>query len=250
MLYPSKSGGEEWFLADDPTKDSRFDPQETITRNEDGSWKMLSDKVRMNVATSAGYKPGDIRTYNRDELAAQGYMQSPRDWKNVEITGFVKVNETSDESDNFAWYARGGRHNDDNGGCEGSAYKGDLHFDGQARWAKETWHVSYEYTPYVTATDSIVGRWVGFKFVIRDTTVDGKKAVKLESFLNDNGDKVTWKKVGEHVDAGDWGGDASACGASEDAMPITWGGPTATYRWDSANDVDFKWLSIREMQPE
>jgi hypothetical protein len=30
-------------------------------------------------------------------------------------------------------------------------------------------------------------------------------------------------------------------------MPITWGGPLATFRWDSASDVDFKWLSVREI---
>jgi hypothetical protein len=32
-------------------------------------------------------------------------------------------------------------------------------------------------------------------------------------------------------------------------MPITWGGPIAVFRWDNANDVDFKWLSVREIQP-
>jgi hypothetical protein len=51
------------------------------------------------------------------------------------------------------------------------------------------------------------------------------------------------------ADAGDWGGDASHCGASSDPMPITWGGPIAVFRWDSASDVDFKWLSVREIQP-
>jgi hypothetical protein len=249
MLYPSKEAGESWFLSEEADRDPRFDPQEPITRNADGSWKMQSDQVRMNVMTSTGYVPSDISTFNRDELAAQGYMQSPNDWKNVEITGFVKLNAATDPADNFAWYARGGRHNDQNGGCEGSAYKGDLHFDGRTRWAKETWHVSYEHTDYGTATDSIEGRWVGFKVVIHDTTVDGKKAVKMESYLNDSGDGVTWKQVHEHVDAGDWGGDATACGASNDAMPITWGGPTATFRWDNAPDVDFKWLSVREIQP-
>lgn len=30
---------------------------------------------------------------------------------------------------------------------------------------------------------------------------------------------------------------------------IRWGGPYATFRWDNATDVDFKWLSVREIQP-
>ena len=51
-------------------------------------------------------------------------MQSPRDWKNAEMTGFVKFNkgksEKKDDSDEFTWYARGGDHETPNKGCEGS----------------------------------------------------------------------------------------------------------------------------------
>ena len=38
-------------------------------------------------------------------------MLGQNDWKNVEITGYVKFNSGSE--DNFAWYARGGRHTGD-----------------------------------------------------------------------------------------------------------------------------------------
>jgi hypothetical protein len=49
------------------------------------------------------------------------------------------------------------------------------------------------------------------------------------------------------MDYGQIGGDSTNCGGSVDAMPITWGGPLATFRWDSTSDVDFKWLSVREI---
>ncbi|WXH33299.1 hypothetical protein WA016_07301 [Myxococcus stipitatus] len=249
MLYPSKSGGESWMLADNPNADPRFDPQGTVTRNADGSWKMKSAKVRMGVTTSTGYSAAKIPTYDRDVLASRGYMQAPNDWRNVEMTGFVKLNAASDTSDNFDWYARGGKHNDKNSGCEGSSYKGGLHYDGRARWQKETWHVSYEQAPYKPATSALRGRWVGFKAVMRNTSVNGKEAVRLEMYVNENADKVTWKKVHDMVDAGDWGGDAQHCGGATGPMPITWGGPIATFRWDNAEDVDFKWMSVREIQP-
>jgi len=250
MMHPTVPGGEEWFLAENATSDRRFDPQNTITRNSDGSWNIKSDKVRMSVFTSEGYKPKDIATYDRDVLASRGYMQSPKDWKNVEMTGFLKLNAASDNSDNFDLYARGGKHNDNNQGCEGSSYKGALHFDGRARFQKETWHVSYEQAPYKKVTEPLKGRWVGFKAVMRNTQANGKDAVHLELYLNDNADKVSWKKVYDFVDAGDWGGDAEHCGAADGAMPITWGGPIATFRWDSTDNVDFKWLSVREIPPE
>nr|WP_246137784.1 MULTISPECIES: discoidin domain-containing protein [Myxococcus] len=249
MLYPSKSGGEAWALADNATSDARFNPQKTITRNSDGSWKMKNSAVRLLVYTSTGYDDRKIPTYDRDVLASRGYMQAANDWRNVEMTGFVKLNATSDAKDNFDWYARGGKHNDDHSGCEGSSYKAGLHYDGRARWQKETWHVSYEQASYKTATSALKGRWVGFKAVMRNTTVSGKEAVRLEMYVNENADKVTWKKVYDMVDSGSWGGDAQHCGGATGAMPITWGGPIATFRWDNATDVDFKWLTVREIQP-
>ncbi|TFY97565.1 hypothetical protein, partial [Ramlibacter humi] len=123
MIYPSKAGGEAWFLTGDPRNDKRFDPQDTVESNADGSWKIRSNQVRMEVFTSTGYDGNAISTYDPDELASRGYMQVPNDWKNVEMTGFVKVNAASDPTDNFSWYARGGRHTD-SAPCEGTSYKG------------------------------------------------------------------------------------------------------------------------------
>lgn len=248
MLYPSKPGGESWFLGSDPNRDSRFDPQNTVTRNPDGSWKMRSTKVRMNVFTSSGYHPNRIRTYNRDALTSQGYMQDPNDWRNVEITGYVKLNRTSDRSDNFTWYTRGGRHTSSRR-CEGSAMKGSLHYDGRTRVQKESYHVSYTQSSYRNSTSSLLGRWIGFKTVIRNVTVNGRLAVRTEIWLDEKVDGTSWKLVYEHTDSGNFGGSLGSCGGSNSRMPITWGGPVAAFRWDNANDVDFKWLSVREIQP-
>lgn len=247
-IYPTRAGGETWFLSTDPTHDARFDPQDPISKNADGSWKMKSTKVRMEVFTSTGYKPKDITTYNRETLVNRGYMQAPNDWKNIEMTGFMKVNATNDSSDNFSWYSRGGRHSDGIA-CEGSSYKGGLTYAGRTRWEKESWHVNYDQTSYKSTTTALKGRWVGFKAVMHNVTVSGKAAVKLELWLNDNADKVTWTKVYDYTDSGQLGGDATHCGGNvDDAIPITWGGPITTFRWDSATDVDFKWLSVREIE--
>ena len=246
MLYPTASGGETWQLSDAPMSDSRFIPQTELTRNEDGSWKVRNPKVRMQVATSTGYNPSLIQTYDREVLATRGYMQSPNDWRNVEMTGFVRVNKASTATDNFSWYVRGGKHSDPIA-CEGSAYKGGLHFDGKVRVEKESWHVNYDHGEYKNATSSLIGRWVGFKSVVRDVEANGKPAVKVELWLNDSGDKVTWEKVYELIDDGSIGGGADACGGKDAAMPILWGGPLAVYRWDGAEDVDVKWLSVREI---
>lgn len=245
-LYPTKSSGEQWFMnMASPTSDSRFDPKDTITQNSDGSWKIKSSKVRMNVFTSTGYHPERIATYNQQELAKKGYMQDSNDWKNVEITGFVKVNSTP-SNDNFAWYTRGGKHTDSDGGCEGTAYKGNLFYDGKVRFAKEQQHSDgYSFTSKVDATGSIIGKWVGFKTVMYN---NAQGNVVLQAWINENGDKVTWKKVAEKIDSTGWGSDGDLCGGSPD-QKISWGGPVANFRWDTATNVDFKWLSVREIQP-
>ena len=68
-LYETKNNGEEWYLnMNNPTSDSRFNPQNTITRNPDGSWKMKATQVRMAVYTSTGYDGDDIPTLDHSEI--------------------------------------------------------------------------------------------------------------------------------------------------------------------------------------
>ena len=248
MVYPTKTNGEQWFMnMADADSDKRLDIGNSITKNSDGSWKIKSSQVRMNVHTSAGYDPDDIDTYNQKTLATQGYMQSSKDWRNVEITGYVKFNSASDE--NLSWYTRGGRHYDED--CEGTAYKGRLfYYSGETGFAKEQWHSGgYAFSSSKDVSSSIMDRWIAFKFVVYNTWQDGKKVVVLENWLNDKGDKTSsWKKVVSRVDSGGWGNESDHCGGSPDQI-MTWGGPIAGFRWDKASDVDFKWLSVREIQP-
>ena len=200
----------------------------------------------MGVFPSTGYDSHAISSMKESDLETKGYMQASNDWKNVEMTGYVKFNSGSE--DNFAWYARGGRHTGSGPmeGCEGVAYKGDLYYSGKARIAKEQWHVSYDYSPEKKVMDSIKGKWVGFKFVIYNTILpDGKLGIKMENWVDKNSNQH-WEKVYEYTDSGGWGRQGTDCGGKPDQM-IIWGGPIATFRWDSADDVDFKYLSVREI---
>ena len=74
-IYPTKNAGEEWLMdMDNPDADKRFDPQDKITRNTDGSWKMRSKQVRMGVFPSTGYDSDAIPTKKGSELKSKGYM--------------------------------------------------------------------------------------------------------------------------------------------------------------------------------
>jgi hypothetical protein len=258
IIYPSEKDGEEWYMnMSDPSNDKRFhsiQPKDnTISRNTDGSWKLTSTdsspKIRMNVFTSSGYHQNRIDTLNHSELALKGYMQDANDWKNVEMTGYVKVNSFNSD-DKFQWFNRGGIHYDldspNAAPCEGVGYKGNLFFSGNTTFAKEQWHVSYNFTTVHAATESLEGRWVGYKYVVKNVEVDGKPAVKLENWLDERANG-TWVKVAEYLDFGGWGVEGKMCQGKPDQL-ITWGGPVATFRWDNAADVDFKHFSVREIQ--
>ncbi|HEY7109581.1 MAG TPA: sialidase family protein, partial [Nitrososphaeraceae archaeon] len=247
MLYPSKPGGEEWFMnMADPVSDMRFNPQDKITRNSDGSWKIKSDQVRMYVSNSNGYSPNQITSDSgQSRVAARGFMGSPKDWRDIEITGYVKLNKFS-ENDNFVWYTRGGKHTDSDP-CQGSSYKGNLFYHGETQFAKEQWHVSYAKSPTIVATNPLDGKWIGFKFAMYNfVTSDGKSGVKLENWIDSDADGKNWEKVYEGADAGKWGRTGADCEVKADQI-IWWGGPLATFRWDFAPDVDFRDLSVREI---
>ena len=249
-IYPTIDNGNTWYMdMQNPLVDPRFEPG-VITQNPDGSWKQQDTQTRMGVYSTnkTTYQNTPIQTFSRSELDSNGYMQLPSDWKNFEMTGYVKLNQGT--SDEFTWQGRGGRHEDSNQGCEGSAYKGQLFFDGGNRFAKETYHVQYDFTSAASNTPPLMDKWVGFKFVAynKPGLVFSQQA-HLETWI-DVENNNNWVKINSFDDDG-WGSGATHCSpAFADNMPISWGGPIAIFRIDNSNDFDFKNLSVREIQPD
>jgi hypothetical protein len=244
-IYPTKQGGREWYIdVDNPLEDEIFDPGTKITRLQDGSWLVGEGsngnyQVRMNVIT-----PPD-----QDE------------WKNVEITGYVKVIDTASDDAASAegsptpisaidWYARGGRHSD-SVPCEGTSLKGILRINGLAAWQKEIWHTG-GYTDtraVVNATNPILDRWIGWKVVIYN--INNDTAVKMESYIDENANN-NWRKVNELVDNGGWHANSPDhvfysvdCNRPKDYV-VTNSGPIVTFRSDNII-WQFKELSVREI---
>jgi hypothetical protein len=97
-IYQTKNSGgpglEWYFNIDNPDKDPRTGGEHPyikfVQKNPDGSWKVRNTEVRYGILTSSGYHPNLITTFNQTQLAKKGYMQSPNDWKNVEMTGYFK----------------------------------------------------------------------------------------------------------------------------------------------------------------
>jgi hypothetical protein len=262
LINPTKTGGEEWFMnMVDPGNDPRIGgegpPTTFVQLNDDGSWKVESREVRYGALTSSGYHPDLISTLDQQALASKGYMQSPNDWKNVEMTGYFKVNSFTKPNQNgpphIELVARGGRNTNDIGTinglsrqCEATTYHSNTYEDGRVKFEKDL-----EYTIGYTTGDPenqhaispLVGRWIGIKAVFYNLP-DG--SVRLEQWIDENSDNH-WHRVLKFTDDGNWGGGYPNCGGSGNQV-ITWGGPIAIFRWDSIDDMDVKYFSVREIQ--
>jgi hypothetical protein len=236
-MYPTTQGGREWFIdMINPKSDGIFSitSNYNITKQRDTSWRIDAPMVRMNIDTL----PGD------------------KQWKNIEITGYAKVVSKSSSSNNtdLDWSARGGIQNSSMP-CEGTALHGGLHIDGSVGWKKEIWQVGGYTTERAKAkilTDSILGRWIGWKVVMYN--INNDTAVKMESYI-DNKNSNYWVKVADLIDNGGWFANSpdnifysANCGKSKDYI-ITNGGPIVTFRSDNLV-WDFKNLSVREIIPE
>jgi hypothetical protein len=257
-IYPTKKGGDEWFMGSNLKNDTRFDASANLSKNQDDSWSVNSTgQTTLNIWTRGS---GDFRhrdgmdTYNHSIIEARGYWYKASDWKNVEMTGYFKLNDYAE--DEYTTYSRSIWHNTTHNGCGGSDYKLRLNFDGSVTFDKEEWHVHYSEQPEstwipehksVNGSGNLTNKWIGLKSVVYNIEQNGTSYPKLEMWIDQNYNN-TWKKIHEYMDKGGWGSTMNQCGGATDQL-ITWGSPVVTFRWDDTADVDFRNLSVREIQP-
>lgn len=209
--------------------------------------------------------PSAIETDQRI-LRSRGFMGNEMDWKNVEMTMYIRVNKVSPgrEEDlgnggrHFELEARGGRHGGDRPPCEGTALHTNLYVTGRVKLEKELSHTK-GYTdndPNIeNVTENLMHRWIGMKGIFFNKS---NGDVKSELWLDKNGDN-DWGEIPvlEKEDSGGWfikrdrdrnpNGD-NECDGEKDEK-ISWGGPIVTFRWDNLTDVDIKFASVREIIP-
>lgn len=178
-----------------------------------------------------------------------GYADTPSDWNNVEVTGYVDITALagSDSDQDVTWYGPTGRHTADGttAGCMGTTYKGSLHARlGQNRIAKENYHVNYTYNSWQNGPTGVTGvvsqmnrqgRRVGFKYV--NFRIGNTRRIEL---WVDIGGGITysqtpvnrWQLIRVLEDTSNFGCCQSYCGVANQ-QAILWAQPAVTYRWDN-----------------
>jgi hypothetical protein len=200
---------------------------------------------------SSGLPSDEVRsslpTYDYSRLSQIGHFYKPTDWKNTEITIYVKVLSASGGGDEISLVSRSARHSTNvHEGCGGSSYHNNIDFtNGKFKFKKEMWHVNYDIKSYSGITiGSTMNKWIGFKGIVYNLP-DG--SVKLESYI-DKDNNNNWQKATELVDKGNWGDDMTHCNARTQGAAITWGSPMIIFKSNGVT-YDFKNFSVRQIVP-
>jgi hypothetical protein len=212
MIYPTKTGGDEWFMDANLQNDKRFDANANLTKNQDGSWSVNSSgQTTLNIwSNDSGdfRQKGGMNTYNQNIIESRGYWYKPSDWKNVEMTGYFKLSDYVE--DEYSTYSRSIWHNRTHNGCGGSDYKLKLHFDGSVTFDKEEWHVHYSEQPklawmpehkIIDGLGNLTNKWIGLKNVVYNIEQNGTTYPKLEMWIDQNNSNI-WEKVSKYYDLG------------------------------------------------
>jgi len=268
-VYPTISGGREWFLPDTAdVADAEWKPKAKIEKTSEKGVFRVTGSPRHDVASPSG------KAW----------------WRNVEITAYLKyVGESvtdPSQAPHWTFYARGERHTSSatadpatinfgvpappgtatwpgypftgstevDAHCLGTSLKGAIYPDGTVWWKKEISHIDgYTAARGTTKISGGMGSgWFGHKVVIRNSK--GDTAVHMETWIDATA-SGEFEKVSEADDDGKWlagtttmDGCTAAPFSYTTNQQITWAGPNVTFRVDNLI-YDFKWASAREIAP-
>src|SRR5215831_2759591 len=256
QIWPSQDQGEVWYFnVFNFNGDSRLDSDGVIGGTPtDGFTVIDNPSPHIYIETSTGYALRSLpQNINHKEIASKGWMWKDNDWEQVEISCYFNLVQ-ADGDFVLSAYARGAEFSTPMPWCPGSAYKLEIRKDGKFRFVKQQYFL--QATPWANGWVDVpdlfdpltLNGWFGAKFVVYNTDIgSGKQGVKLEFYL-DPGSTNAWLKVGEYTDAGGWGGSDAACSGAADQI-ITWAGPLVGFSWDSAQNLRFRLMSVRTINP-
>ena len=198
---------------------------------------------------------------NQSILRKRGFMGKRSDWRNVEVTAYLKMIQFTSNDSYLQFTVRGGPHHSDGARCNGVGLCASLSAGGEVILEKE-----YEHTksaggartgPVPVITD-FHNRWIGMKSVVYDRA-NGNPYIE---FWLDRAANNIWERVGFGFDNngkeitgaednGTWSAippQHNECGG-EDNEKITWGGPGVIFKIQGINRLDLAKMSVREILP-
>ena len=129
----------EMNMRESRSSDDKGNLQYNVKISSDDEEKI---KTRFRVQAVQGYEK--VTEINQSILRNRKFMGTEKDWKNVEVTVYAKINETNNSKHNggphFELEARSVLHDDDHHPCEGTALHTNIYPNGRIKTEKEISH--------------------------------------------------------------------------------------------------------------
>jgi len=262
MLYPSTPGSSFRLGSQDPNHADRF-----LIEHEIAAKAMTDGPLRYwnTVAYDLAYASGGTGRTSRLHIYASGgrqaftwktqtgFLSSPADVRNQELTAYVRVHDIFDPSRAAVTLkVRGGRHTEADGDLAscvmmtlGPGVKGVV-----TRFGKELIHPKYDYVTLSPRFPAALadGRWVGLKMVSYAAASEAGQVVNrlyldTEPWGAGGQPANHWRLFSEYVDV-----EGKSTGRYYSKL-VDWGGFQTTIRTDGVAELDFTLVSVREIQP-
>jgi len=269
QLYPHNPLGYQWSLEGNPENE----PQNSGSSVQavGGGW-FNNQGSNLNNIRNEVYVPSynhHLDTFDQSVWRQQGYMSSPRDWKNVEVSGlFYPCSDCQGAGQgphSIDFVIRGAENSDSPPlTCAATNYHiayGFTGADGGGKLERDIDHQDIAgycqgcRTASQLAANTIpivgLGHIFGFKVVLYNNVENTK--VRMDVYLDRTGSGHEWQLIWSYVDKG---GDPlidsirgqAHCQGERPDLPVTWAGPAIGFRMN-ASHLDYRQLTAVEIIP-
>jgi hypothetical protein len=279
QLYQHKAGGAIWSLESEPNLNACPYNSNCKVQATSGGWYTdvgAQNNIRNEVPAYPGYvnyKPavhiGGMGPYDQNAWRSAGYMDTPKDWKNVEVSAlfYLPPGTTEDQasygSPSVDYVLRGGVNEDGYPlACLAQNYHVSYMPTGEDHGAKIERDIEHtagynagQLTGNKLTNNDIplvgTGKVFGYKVVIYNNAAN--TAVRMDAYLDTTGSGNQWKLIYSYVDDGhdpriDSVRGQTHCAGLRPDLPVTFGGPLVGLRLNWS-DAQFRQFTIQEIIP-